>query len=76
MKYCIVTEIENYHYVPHYIDEFGNNNNLGDIFFDKEKKICSVRFYGWPTGIPLVDLSDIMEEIKCLEEKLKTKELT
>jgi len=58
------------------MDKFGNNKNLGDIFFDKEKQICNVRFYGWSTEIPLTDLSKIIEEIKCLEDKLKIKKIT
>jgi len=58
----------NYYYIPYYYD-----SNLGDIYFDKETQTCSVRFYGWSVGIPLVDLELVIAEIRKLEQLLQTK---
>jgi len=62
MKFTIAERTINYHYVVYYTDENGNHN-LGDIYFNEHERTCKVRFYGWSHGIPLEDLSDILEGI-------------
>ncbi len=50
---------------------YWDDRNLGDIYFDRQSKTCAVRFYGWPVGIPLVDIEKICAELKQFENALQ-----
>lgn len=70
MKCFIREKSVNYHYIPWYND--GRQDvNLGDIFFDRELRICKIRFYGWSIGIPLSALVEICDKIHTLEQEIK-----
>lgn len=73
MKCYMREETVNYHYTIWYNDckRDDKDCNLGDIFFDRELQICSVRFYGWGIGILLTDLAEICNKIQILNQEIK-----